>query len=131
MIFIDFSRTIQRLFYQHIQHRIMSFSKCKVQHKDYGINRYWIDISNSGKLKDGFVWYVTAKKNCTNRKSEAELKEYAKEMENSRTYALIPSEDAKEINCQSFAVKMLAYAAGIEEDEAVWEIFRAVGNVFV
>ena len=89
---------------------------------------FWIEISNSDELKYEFVWYVTAKKNCTNRKSEDELKEYAKEMQNSRTYALIPSEDAKECNCQSFAVKMLAYAAEIDEKSAEWEILRAVGN---
>ena len=49
-------------------------------------------------------------------------------MQNSSTYALIPSEDAKECNCQSFAVKMLAYAAEIDEKSAEWEILRAVGN---
>ncbi len=91
---------------------------------------FWIDISTSPGVKYSFLWYVTAKSKCKNHKSKYELEEYAKEIERCRHYSVIPSDGSKTENCQSFVLKMLAYAAEITEDEAKWQIIRAAGNAF-
>jgi len=91
-------------------------------------SEFKIEISKDEDLKSMFVWYVTAESECKNHKSVKELEEYAKKIERCRSYAVLPSNESKTENCQSFALKMLAYAADLTEVEAKWQIWRAVGN---
>jgi len=90
-------------------------------------SEFKIEISTNNRLKFKFVWYVTSESKCKNHKSEKELEDFAREIEE-HPYSMFPSNESNTENCQSFALKMLAYAAELTEEEAKWHIWRAVGN---
>jgi hypothetical protein len=87
------------------------------------INLY-IEISSDPEsdLRKSFVWKRIASRVSIIR-TEAELYDYAKDIQNTREYADSPSVDTNEINAELFVTEMLSFACNIFLDIAYVELF--------
>lgn len=87
------------------------------------VNLY-IEINSDPEsdLRKKFIWKrITSKVSIV--RSDAELYNYAKDIQNTREYADCPSVDTNEINAELFVTEMLSFACNIFLDIAYIELF--------
>jgi hypothetical protein len=89
---------------------------------------FYVEISDHRLLKNSFVWYPTSSKKCKNQRGSNELKKYAKELERSNKYSVVPVDDETE-NCQTFVIEMLRFASKLSPGEAKFHVILAVGTI--